>query len=337
MPKPIRSRQDAALITIHDLCDDFVARCHAKNLTPRTIEWYEMRIRRFIRWCEDNGIMMARRLSTEALEQYLISEQSRGISPNTVHSMAQMAKTLCLFGYRKGYMPDIITGQFEMPKVPDVLIETFTDEQLKALLNAPSSRKWTGVRDRAILLMLLDTMARLSEIADLRDSDVNLEERVIKVMGKGRKERELPLGKAAALAATRYRRSVADLESEDPFFISQYGKKLDRRSIYFLVREYGLKAGIKGVRCSPHTLRHTGAKRFILNGGDVFTLQRLLGHTTMYMVRRYVQLSNLDVRAQHARFSPADSLLRRPAPDRSEGKKRPKGSSPGVGVDGDDW
>jgi integrase/recombinase XerD len=322
MPKPIRSRQDAALITIHDLCDDFIARCHAKNLTPRTIEWYEMRIRCFSRWCEDNGMRMARSLSTEALEQYLIDEQSRGISPNTVHSMAQMVKTLCRFGYRKGYMPDIITGQFEMPKVPQVLIETFTDDQLRALLNAPSPRRWSGVRDRAILLMLLDTMARLSEIADLSERDVELDDRIIRVMGKGRKERELPIGKAAALAAGRYRRSVADLQPDDPFFISQYGKKLDRRSIYDLVRQYGQRAGIKGVRCSPHTLRHTGAKRFILNGGDVFTLQRMLGHTTMYMVRRYVQLSNLDVRQQHARFSPADSLLRKPTPTRGQSAKR---------------
>lgn len=141
------------------------------------------------------------------------------------------------------------------------------------------------------------------------------------------KERELPIGKATALAATRYRRSVADLEPDDPFFISQYGKKLDRRSIYYLVKQYGLKVGIKGVRCSPHTLRHTGAKQFILNGGDVFTLQKMLGHSTMYMVRRYVQLSNLDVRQQHARFSPADSLLRKPSPNSSHGPKRGRSKS----------
>lgn len=69
-------------------------------------------------------------------------------------------------------------------------------------------------------------------------------------------------------------------------------------------------AGIEGVRCSPHTLRHTGAKRFILAGGDMFTLQKLLGHTTLYMVRRYVEMASVDVQAQHERFSPADSLLR---------------------------
>ena len=78
----------------------------------------------------------------------------------------------------------------------------------------------------------------------------------------------------------------------------------------------GRVARIEGVRCSPHTLRHTGAKRFILAGGDVFTLQKLLGHTTLVMVRRYVELADVDVKAQHQRFSPADSLLRRPSPKR---------------------
>lgn len=166
------------------------------------------------------------------------------------------------------------------------------------------------------MLMMFDTMARLSEIAALRDKDVDLDERVIRVMGKGRKERDIPLGKAAALAATRYRRTVKDLEPEDAFFITQQGLAMNRRTIYDLIRNHGLKAGIKGVRCSPHTLRHTGAKLFILNGGDVFSLQKLLGHTTMYMVRRYVQLTDIEVRKQHAQFSPGDRLLSRPTPIR---------------------
>lgn len=71
------------------------------------------------------------------------------------------------------------------------------------------------------------------------------------------------------------------------------------------------RPGSRGVRCSPHTLRHTGAKRFILAGGDVFSLQKLLGHTTLYMVKRYVELATVDVQAQHERFSPADCLLRK--------------------------
>jgi integrase/recombinase XerD len=80
--------------------------------------------------------------------------------------------------------------------------------------------------------------------------------------------------------------------------------------VHELVARYGKKAGIEGVRSSPHTLRYTRAKRFIMAGGDVFTLQKLLGHTTLFMVRRYVEMTSIDVQAQHERYSPADSLLR---------------------------
>jgi len=334
MPRPIRSRQDAALITTRDLRDDFLARCQVKNLTPRTVEWYEFKLNGFIKWCDDQDVLLAQHLTTNILEDFLMYQATLGASPNTIRGSAQVLKTLCRFGTRKGYMPDIITGQFEMPKVPQTLISTFSDEQLVALLEAPSQRKWTGVRDKALMLMMFDTMARLSEIASLRDKDVDLEERVIRVMGKGRKERDIPLGKASALAAARYRRTVQDLEPEDPFFITQYGREMNRRTIYDIVHDYGLRSGIKGVRCSPHTLRHTGAKLFILSGGDVFSLQRILGHTTMYMVRRYVQLTDIEVRKQHSLHSPGDRLLSKPKPDRAFRKKKsPRPTAPGEPID----
>jgi integrase/recombinase XerD len=131
-------------------------------------------------------------------------------------------------------------------------------------------------------------------------------------MGKGRKERELPLGKAATQVLVRYRRALDDLQQGDPFFISRTGRRMLRRDVWDLVARHGQRAGIQGVRCSPHTLRHTGAKRFMLAGGDVFTLQKLLGHTSLAMVRRYVELAAVDVRPQHERHSPVDALLRRP-------------------------
>jgi integrase/recombinase XerD len=148
-------------------------------------------------------------------------------------------------------------------------------------------------------------------------ADVDLEEGLVRVMGKGGKERLVPFGSSTAQALRRYRSAVEDLRAGDPFFITRYGLRMTRRAVYEMVNLHGLAAGMDGVRCSPHTLRHTGAKRFILAGGDVFTLQKLLGHTTLMMVRRYVELADVDVRAQHQRFSPADSLLRRPSPKRA--------------------
>lgn len=323
MAEPIRSR-DGRNITVEQLVEDFLAHCRAKNLSARTVEWYEYKYGAFVDWCRVQGIFKAAELDTADLEDYLAAEKARGISENTLRGSAQILKTLCRFGHRRREMGDIITGLFAMPKTPQVLIQTLNDEQLRALLEAPNLRSWKGIRDRAMMLVLFDTMARVSEISGLRDQDVNLTERIIRVMGKGGKERDLPLGNEATMAALRYRRLVANLRSDDPFFITQRGTRISRHQAHDIVAEYGKKIGIEGVRCSPHTLRHTGAKRFILEGGDVFTLQRLLGHTTLYMVRRYVQLSMEDVRVQHQRFSPGDSLLRKARPIRSTSNHEPR-------------
>lgn len=198
-----------------------------------------------------------------------------------------------------GHIPEDITTRFELPRVPRTIVPTFSDEQLQGVLAAPDRRTWVGIRDRAILLVLLDTLIRVSELVGLDAEDVDLDEGILRVMGKGRKERDVPFGRATAHALRRYRGLVEDLRPGDPFFITRYGRRTSRWAVQQMMADCGRAARIDGVRCSPHTLRHTGAKRFILAGGDVLTLQKLLGHTTLLMVRRYVELADVDVRAQH--------------------------------------
>jgi integrase/recombinase XerD len=301
---------------VDDLRQEFLASRRAMNLSDRTVEWYEDKTRRFVQWSLKAGATEAASLTASHLDAFLIEVKDRGYAPQTVRGFAQVVKTLCRFAHRRGFIAHDLALGLEMPKVPRRIIETFTDDQLATLFAAPDMRRWIGVRDRAILLTFLDTLARASELATLKASSVDLSQRVIKVVGKGGRERQLPLGAIASRALHRYRASVEDLRADDPFFISCRGRPLDRQYLRAVVAGYGKKVGITGVRCSPHTLRHTGAKRFILAGGDVFTLQRLLGHTSLAMVRRYVELAAVDVALQHARFSPIDSLLRRPSPKR---------------------
>ncbi|MEX2556099.1 MAG: tyrosine-type recombinase/integrase [Actinomycetota bacterium] len=216
------------------------------------------------------------------------------------------------FGYRNGYLDEEISRDIELPKVPQMIIATLTDEHLRNLFDVVDQRRWTGIRNRAILILLLDTLARVSELLGLNREDVDLAERSILVMGKGSRQRQLPPGQVAAQAIGRYLRTVVDLQPSDPLSISRTGRRLTREGFAAAMRTYERRASIQGVRSSPHTLRHTGAKRFILSGGDVFTLQKLLGHRSLAMVRRYVELAAAGVRRQHERHSPADTLLRRP-------------------------
>lgn len=316
MVRPIGRPMARKPITLEDLREEFLAHCEARNLSGKTVEWYDDRTRRFADWCATQGIDSPSELRWSDLERFVLHCRRQGFAPNTLRGYAQVLKTLCRLGHRLGYIPEDITRDFEMPRVPRTIVPTFSDEQLQALLAVPDKRTWLGIRDRAILLVLLDTMIRVSELVGLDAEDVDLDEGMIRVLGKGGKERRVPFGMATAQALRRYRSVVEDLRPGDPFFITRYGCRTSRWAVQVMMTNCGRAAGIQGVRCSPHTLRHTGAKRFILAGGDVFTLQKLLGHTTLVMVRRYVELADVDVRAQHQRFSPADALLRKPSPRR---------------------
>jgi integrase/recombinase XerD len=265
-------------ITLEDLREEFLAHYESRNLSGRTVQWYNDRTRRFVDWCATQGIGYPSDLGLSDLERFVLECRRRGFAPNTVRGYAQVLKTLCRLGHRLGYIPEDITGYFEMPRVPKAIIPTFSDEQLQALLAVPDKRTWLGIRDRAILLVLLDTLIRVSELVGVDAEDVGLDDGLIRVMGKGGNERRVPIGMAAGQALRRYRNVVQDLRPGDPFFITRYGHRISRWAVHMMMANSGRAAGIEGVRCSPHTLRHTGAKRFILAGGDVFTLQKLLGH-----------------------------------------------------------
>jgi site-specific recombinase XerD len=164
-----------------------------------------------------------------------------------------------------------------------------------------------GVRDRAILLLLLDCGLRVSEAAGLRLGDLR-PDGTLKVRGKGSKERIVPVGGTARTAIVRYIGQRGAGAPDEALFLGRRGP-LDGRGMQQVMKRLKLRAGITG-RCSPHSLRHTFARSYLVNGGDMFSLQRILGHTTLDMVKRYVALAELEiVRRLHAAASPADRLL----------------------------
>jgi site-specific recombinase XerD len=187
------------------------------------------------------------------------------------------------------------------PRVPDKLIEPVGDDAMRRLLAV------AGVRDRAILLLLLDTGLRVSEAGGLRLGDLRADG-TLKVRGKGSKERIVPVGGTARAAIVRYLAQRGPGAPDAPLFRGRRGP-LDGRGIQQAIRRLKTKIGVSG-RLSPHSLRHTFARSYLVNGGDVFSLQRILGHTTLDMVKRYVALAEFEiVRRLHAIASPADRLL----------------------------
>lgn len=198
-----------------------------------------------------------------------------------------------------------------IPKAPIKVIPTFTDEQLRALFGAVDTTSPTGCRDYAIMLMLLDTGIRCSELTGLRLTDVDLNGRLLKVHGKGNKERMVPVGAKVQKAVWKYltcHRPQPATPRYDHVFLTRDGRPLSKDRLEAIVERYGKKAGIVGVRVSPHTFRHTMAVTFLRNGGDVFSLQRITGHSQLDVLRGYVNLAQSDISRVHQRNSPADNL-----------------------------
>lgn len=152
---------------------------------------------------------------------------------------------------------------------------------------------------------------RVSELRYLKPDDVWLEDGMIKVLGKGNKECLIPIGKQVQRCLWRYTERCRPEPMgirRDFLFLTREGRPLTKGRVEKIISYYGEKAGIVGVRCSPHTFRHTAAVKFLRNGGDVFSLQRMLGHSSLEMTRKYCELADIDVKRAHATASPLDNL-----------------------------
>ncbi len=199
----------------------------------------------------------------------------------------------------------------KIPKPPRKVIPTFSDLQLHQLFGAIKTSTPEGYRDYAIILTLLDTGLRVSELCSLRLKDLWLEDGMVKVMGKGNKERLIPIGKHVQRFLWRYINGWRPEPANgnlDFLFLTRDGRPLTKDRVEKMMARYGKKSEIAGIRCSPHTLRHTAAVRFLRNGGDVFCLQRMLGHSSLEMTRHYCELADIDVKRAHITASPVDNL-----------------------------
>jgi len=193
----------------------------------------------------------------------------------------------------------------EKPRRERHIIQPLNMAQVHTLLKMPPLKTPQGVRDRALMLLMVDSGLRLSEAISLKTEKIYWEDGLVTVMGKGRKERVVPIGGTTKAALQEYAR-VRKAIDVPYFFLSRRGYQMKNRYVQVAMRRYGRTAGISGVRVSPHTLRHTFAIQYIKNGGDAFSLQSILGHSTLDMVRNYVNLAQQDVTIQHRKFSPVD-------------------------------
>jgi len=314
-------------IEIQSLIEGFRLYCMAEGKRPNTVRWYMSKLKIFQNYLKTHDLPTdVNQITIAHLREFLVylqtevkanqhnpykPTQDKGLTPQTVQGYARTLKAFFSWATMEGYLAQNPAKRLRIPKAPKVIVETFSDEQIRRLLSVIDKRSALGFRDYCIILVLLDTGVRLSELVNLELPNLNLDQAYFKVMGKGAKERIVPIGaqvqKALWKYIHRYRPEPAHPNIQN-VFLTRNGRALNANTVYRRISEYGKKAGLKGVRCSPHTFRHTFAKNFLLNGGDAFTLQKILGHSSLEVVRIYVNLASQDVQVQHRKASPVDRL-----------------------------
>jgi site-specific recombinase XerD len=254
--------------------------------------------------------------------------QDKGLSGHTINCYLRSLRIFFSWLVSEEVIAENPFNRVKIPRPPRKVIPVFSDAQIMDLLGAIDVGTPEGVRDYTIVLTLLDSGLRVSELCQLKLEHVWLEEGMVKVLGKGNKERLVPIGRQVQRALwhyiNRYRPEPAK-PGCDTVFLTRYGRSLSKDCVEKRMTRYGKKAGVAGVRCSPHTFRHAAAVKFLRNGGDVFSLQRMLGHSSLEMTRRYCELADVDVKRAHMTASPVDNLELR----QHNGQAGPRRSSNG--------
>lgn len=259
-----------------------------RMMSPHTVASYCHDVEAFFQYagCESSKV------TSEQLKEYLGVVSSRGLSKRSTARLLSALRNYFDWCVLEGEVKENPCDRVEAPKLGKYLPAVLSQEEVTAILESVSLRAPFGLRNRAILEVLYGCGLRVSEAAGLRISHIYLEEGFVNVIGKGDKQRLVPLGEMAADAIRAYlpeRPAPAGRKYEDFLFLNRFGKPLSRISIFNLVKTQAMAAGIQK-EISPHTFRHSFATHLIENGADLRIVQEMLGHESILTTEIYTHI-----------------------------------------------
>jgi len=302
----------------------------AENYSPATIRAVLDAVRYFLKFLLGNGLPTSLgSVGPGQIRAYIVhlknrqayadhpyvGARPRPLSDSTINNYIRGLSAFWSWLLAEGITEVTPFHRVKIPKAGYKVVVPFSENDISKLLGAIDNTTPTGFRDRCIVLVFLDTGIRLSELTGLRMKDVRLDENLMLINGKGNFQRVVPFGREVRKHLWRYvsrYRPEPARPQDDYLFLSDRGERLTKTRVETMMTRLGQRAGLVGVRASPHSMRHTAALSFLKNNGNVFELQRLLGHHTLQMSQRYCLLSDDDLRRAHQSASPVDNLKMKP-------------------------
>jgi site-specific recombinase XerD len=304
---------------------DYYEICNrAEDKSPRTVDWYTANLKSFHNYLKSQHLPNTLdRIDIKVLRQYVLyllkrnkyqghpitPEKKEPLSASSVHGHVRTLRAFFSWLVAEGFIEANPAKDLKPPKLYQKVISILSDDEIRAILDLFTPMNSSNARNQTIFMIMLDTGLRVGELVNLKMNDIHVNEGLLKVLGKGKKERLVPMGSKAQKALQRYLfryRPQPFSKNTDNVFLSLVGKPLTENSVKLIFSRLAKRSGVS--KLHAHLCRHTFATRFLINGGDVFTLQHILGHSTLEMVRHYVNFASTHVVIQHQKYSPLDRL-----------------------------
>lgn len=295
-------------MTVQNCIDEFLITQQIRGNSEKTVAFYSRCLRFFANY-DDNGEKEINSITVADCKSYYLNLSKRDISSVTLQTYIRALRVFLSWCFSEEYIPLNIPEKFRLPKAKRKTIDILTDTEIKTLLSCFDKNSFFGVRNACIISLMLDSGLRLNEVATLERCNIHLAEGYCIVDGKGNKQRIVPLGLNSRKALIRYSRYIHIGYEQTPLFVKDdLITPISDTTIKQIFRQLKVKSGIP--RLHPHLLRHTFATRFLQNGGDIYSLQMILGHTSLEMVKKYVHLTGAVFTVNFSAFSPIDNILK---------------------------
>lgn len=274
------------------------------GLSDNTLSAYGSDLKLFAKWLKDKDITA---VDDTTIKSFLANRQQQGI---TSRSSARIVSCLRRFyGYllREGKINIDPTQLIDSPQLGRTLPDSLSETDVELLLNAPEVTDKLGFRDRTMLEMLYATGLRVSELVELKFSQINFRQGCVRIVGKGGKERLVPVGEEAMDWAERYlntaRQAILGNRQSDYLFVTTRGTSMTRQAFWHIIKRYAVRAGIDK-HLSPHTLRHAFATHLLNHGADLRVVQLLLGHSDLSTTQIYTHIAQQRLKVLHTQHHP---------------------------------
>lgn len=279
-----------------------------KNLSKNTISSYQNDLNAFINYLEDIEITDFSEVTSQHLSSFFSLLKNLGLNERTSARYFSSIKGFFKYLIRNDYLKANPIEKMKAPKISRKLPSVLTVKEIEALLNAPSIEDKFGIRDKAMLEIFYACGLRVSELINLKIVDLFLKENLIKVIGKGRKERLIPIGSTAIACLENYLTQgrpflKKNLQSENYVFLNNRGKKFSRMGVWKIVKKYVDLSKLKK-EIHPHTFRHSFATHLIEGGADLRSVQEMLGHADISTTQIYTHIDRDYIKKIHKMYHP---------------------------------